>query len=389
MARPRIGLALGSGSARGWAHIGVIDALIEAGIQPDIVCGASIGALVGAAHVAGRLPELRQWAGTATWRTHRAAHRSAPDRRWPHKRPAGDVAFLQGMGIGEPIESYATHYAAVATDMATGREIWLQSGPIHEAVRASIAIPGIFSPARLDDRWLLDGGLSNPIPVSVCRALGADVIIAVNLNGELVGRRFTEPEPPVETKPSRLSGEVVRRMLGQWPCRRRCDASRPRPIEPPPPREARRPGYFDVLATAINIMQDHITRARTGRRAAARDAGATAAQHRPDGVQPRRGGDRRRPRLRRASLADAAALLVEHLPALVAECDKNHGQRLAKAVHHGTGGSLIDKQAGQSPKWSEHDSISPEFPGRELRCCSRCRPPMPRRHWSARSSTRC
>jgi NTE family protein len=146
--------------------------------------------------------------------------------------------------------------------MATGREIWLQSGPIHEAVRASIAIPGIFSPARLDDRWLLDGGLSNPIPVSVCRALGADVIIAVNLNGELVGRRFTEPEPPVETKPSRLSGEVVRRMLGQWPL----PAALRRPSaeadsSPPPPREAA-PGYFDVLATAINIMQDHITRAR-------------------------------------------------------------------------------------------------------------------------------
>lgn len=216
MTRPRIGLALGSGSARGWAHIGVIDSLTEAGIQPDIVCGASMGALVGAAHVAGRLVELRQWAGTATWRT---IARLTDLRLTGGGLMSGRqvMSFLQGMGIGQPIESYATHYAAVATDMATGREIWLQSGPIHEAVRASIAIPGIFSPARLDDRWLLDGGLSNPIPVSVCRALGADVIIAVNLNGELVGRRFTEPEPPVETRPSRLSGEVVRRMLGQWP----------------------------------------------------------------------------------------------------------------------------------------------------------------------------
>jgi len=102
------------------------------------------------------------------------------------------VAFLQGLGIGEPIESYATQYAAVATDMATGREIWLQSGPIHEAIRASIALPGILSPARMHGKWLLDGGLCNPIPVSVCRALGADVIIAVNLNGELLGRRFSE-----------------------------------------------------------------------------------------------------------------------------------------------------------------------------------------------------
>ena len=198
-----------------------------------------MGALVGAAHVAGRLAELRQWAGTATWRT---IARLTDLRLTGGGLMSGRqvTSFLQGMGIGEPIESYATHYAAVATDMATGREIWLQSGPIHEAVRASIAIPGIFSPARLDDRWLLDGGLSNPIPVSVCRALGADVIIAVNLNGELVGRRFTEPEPPVETKPSRLSGEVVRRMLGQWPpCRRRCGVSRPMRMQHRRHREGR------------------------------------------------------------------------------------------------------------------------------------------------------
>ncbi|WP_421995610.1 patatin-like phospholipase family protein [Reyranella sp.] len=266
MTRPRIGLALGSGSARGWAHIGVIEALVAAGIVPDIICGASMGALVGAAHVAGRLPELRQWADAATWRS---------IARLTDLRLTGGglisgrqiVGFLERLGIGAPIESYATHYAAVATDMATGREIWLQSGPINEAVRASIAIPGIFSPARLDGKWLLDGGLSNPIPVSVCRALGADVIIAVNLNGELLGRRFTEPEPPVETQPSRLSGEVVRRVLGQFPARLPSLRRRPANDEAPLVREAPRdtapaPGYFDVLATAINIMQDHITRTR-------------------------------------------------------------------------------------------------------------------------------
>lgn len=257
MTRPRIGLALGSGSARGWAHIGVIDSLTEAGIIPDIVCGASMGALVGAAHVAGKLGELRQWAQSATWRS---------IARLTDLRLSGGglvsgrqvVAFLQGLGISDPIESYATHYAAIATDMATGREVWLQSGPIHEAVRASIALPGILSPARLDGKWLLDGGLSNPIPVSVCRALGADVIIAVNLNGELVGRRFTEPEPPTETRPSKISGEVVRRMLGAWPALRR----KPADAEPPPREVVPSPGYFDVLATAINIMQDHITRTR-------------------------------------------------------------------------------------------------------------------------------
>ncbi|MBV8191827.1 MAG: patatin-like phospholipase family protein [Alphaproteobacteria bacterium] len=259
----RTGLALGSGSARGWAHIGVIDALIGAGIELDIVCGTSMGALVGAAHVAGRLAELRQWAETATWRK---------IARLTDLRLTGGglitgrqvVAFLRDMGIEGPIEEYSTQYAAVATDMATGREIWLQSGPIHEAVRASIAIPGIFSPARLHGKWLLDGGLSNPIPVSVCRALGADVIIAVNLNGELLGRRFTEPEPPEATRPSRISGEVLRRMLAPLPKAMR----RSRQLQVPPagadaPRaDAAAPGYFDVLATAINIMQDHITRTR-------------------------------------------------------------------------------------------------------------------------------
>jgi len=261
MTRPRIGLALGSGSARGWAHIGVIDSLIEAGIEPDIVCGTSMGAIVGAAYVAGRLPELRQWAETMTWRK--------LGRLMDLRLSGGGlisgrqvVAFLQRLGIDGPIESYTTQYAAVATDMATGREIWLQSGPIHEAVRASIALPGILSPARMQGKWLLDGGLSNPIPVSVCRALGADVIIAVNLNGELLGRRFTEPEPPAATVSSRFSVEIVRSVLGQWPAALRRRKASGGPAPEPERERASAPGYFDVLATSINIMQDHITRTR-------------------------------------------------------------------------------------------------------------------------------
>ena len=259
MTPPRVGLALGSGSARGWAHIGVIDALTEAGIAPDIVCGTSMGALVGAAYVAGRLDALRQWADTATWRQ---------IARLTDVRLSGGglisgrqiVVFLRNLGIGEPIESYAARYAAVATDLATGREIWLQSGPIHEAVRASIALPGIFSPVRVGDRWLVDGGLSNPVPVSVCRALGADVIIAVNLNGDLLGRRFSEPEPPTATDSSKVSGEVVRRLLGRLPMPLARKADKPAPQASTDGAPA--PGYFDVLTASINIMQDHITRTR-------------------------------------------------------------------------------------------------------------------------------
>lgn len=256
MARPRIGLALGSGSARGWAHIGVIDALTEAGIVPDVVCGSSMGALVGAAHVAGRLGPLREWAEGATWRK----IAGLTDLRFTGGGLVSGrqiLGFLRNLEISAPIESYPTQYAAVATELATGREIWLQSGPIHEAVRASIALPGILSPVRVDDKWLLDGGLSNPVPVSVCRALGADVIIAVNLNGELLGRRFTEPEPPEVPRPSLVSSEALRRVLGQFPLpgRRTAEGEGVAPGTPPP-------GYFDVLASAINIMQDHITRTR-------------------------------------------------------------------------------------------------------------------------------
>lgn len=257
MARPRIGLALGSGSARGWAHIGVIDALTEAGIAPDVICGSSMGALVGAAHVAGRLGPLKAWAEGATWRK----IAGLTDLRFTGGGLVSGrqiMTFLRDLDISAAIESYGIQYAAVATELSTGREIWLQTGPIHEAVRASIALPGILSPILSNGKWLLDGGLSNPVPVSVCRALGADVIIAVNLNGELLGRRFTEPEPPETPRSSLVSTEALRRVLGQFPLPgRRLAANGETPSTGVAP-----PGYFDVLASAINIMQDHITRTR-------------------------------------------------------------------------------------------------------------------------------
>ena len=260
MPRPRIGLALGSGSARGWAHIGVIDALTEVGIQPDIVCGTSIGALVGAAYVAGRLSDLRQWAEGATWRE----IIGLMDVRFSGGGLIDGkevVEFLRRLGIGEPIESYAKVYAAIATDLATGREIWLQSGPIHEAVRASIALPAIFSPTRINDKWLVDGGLSNPVPVSVCRALGAEVIIAVNLNGDLLGRRFeSERDASVALASTPVSREFLDRVLSHLPAAMREQAAQI--AVQLLPQEPSAPGYFDVLANSINIMQDHITRTR-------------------------------------------------------------------------------------------------------------------------------
>lgn len=259
MPSPRIGLALGSGAARGWSHIGIIDALAEAGIEPDIVCGTSIGALVGATYVAGHLADLRRWAEAATWREIialldiRLSGGGVMDGN-------GVVAWLKEMGVDGAIESYTRRYAAVATDLAAGREVWLQDGPIHEAVRASIALPGLMSPARRNDRWLVDGGLSNPVPVSVCRALGAEVIVAVNLNGDLLGRRFTSSPAPDAPLADNVPNELVSRVLRQLPPALGEQASQI--VRRLLPQRSESPGYFEVLANSINIMQDYVTRAR-------------------------------------------------------------------------------------------------------------------------------
>jgi NTE family protein len=259
MARPKIGLALGSGSARGWSHIGVIEALAEAGFAPDIVCGTSMGAFVGAVHVAGRLADLRQWAEGVNWRE---------IVRFLDLRLLGGglidgreiVGFLRRHGVSGPIEDFATPFAAIATELGTGREMCMTRGPIEEAVRASIALPGIFSPARADHGWLVDGGLVNPVPVSACLALGADVVIAVNLNGDRVGRRGVIVPPDRAAGARSLRRALLERFEAQVPpaLKRQVAGIAPKILPPSPAR----PGYFDVLANSIYIMQDQITRAR-------------------------------------------------------------------------------------------------------------------------------
>jgi NTE family protein len=259
MANPRIGLALGSGAARGWSHIGVIEALAEAGIEPDIVCGCSMGALVGAAHVAGELPALKTFAQSLTWPQ---IARMLDVRLSGGGLIAGQeiVAFLRKLKISAPIASYGKPFAAVATDLESGREIWLREGPIDAAVRASISIPGILSPARHADRWLVDGGLVNPVPVSVCRALGADVVIAVNLNGDIVGRHAMDNHERSSVRTSGAPPEFVQRLVNQMPTawREQASAILPKLVS----SAATSPGYFEVLMTSINVMQDQITRAR-------------------------------------------------------------------------------------------------------------------------------
>lgn len=257
MARSRIGLALGSGSARGWSHIGIIEALGEAGIEPDIVCGTSMGAFVGAAYVAGRLDELKLWVEGVNLREIvrlldlRLLGGGLLDGRQI-------VGFLNRLGVTEPIESYEKRFAAIATDLMTGRELVMKSGPIDQAVRASISLPGIFKPCLVDDCWLVDGGMVNPVPVSACRELGADIVIAVNLNDNRVGRRVRRQKPAENG--DRPRNDLLDRVRGQMPeaIRRPADMMAARLLG----TGNAAPGYFEVLTNSINIMQAQITESR-------------------------------------------------------------------------------------------------------------------------------
>lgn len=251
----KIGLALGGGAARGWAHIGVIKALCEAGIVPDIIAGTSIGAVAGGCYVAGHLEALEDFALELT-----------------RRRVFGYLDFnLSGTGLitgqrlvqrlerhlGDTrIEDLDRRFTAVATELGTGHEHWLSRGRLVDAMRASYALPGIFRPVKIDGRWLFDGALVNPIPVSVCRALGARYVIAVNLNYDISSRgtvvtnpmpepapEFTEAEPePVKGK----NGVAVRRLLQRQLFGKGEDV----------------PGISTVMVDAFNIVQDRIARSR-------------------------------------------------------------------------------------------------------------------------------
>ena len=179
----KIGLALGSGAARGWAHIGVIQALEELGIQIDIVTGSSIGAYVGAAYSSGKLNELSEWVESLTeWQVfalmgvgfYRGGLVSGLK---VFKALEDNFAFSDFADLHKP-------FAAVATDLYSGREVDFLKGSVIEAVRASCAIPGLFPPVCVDNRWLVDGGVVNPVPVILCRMLGADIVFAINLSAD-------------------------------------------------------------------------------------------------------------------------------------------------------------------------------------------------------------
>ena len=255
--QPRIGLALGSGSARGWSHIGVIRALSEMGIEPDIVCGSSIGALVGAALASGRLDALETW----------LRQLSVRDMLKLIDLSLAGGGLIQGNKLAQAfcvfvndvdIETLHPRFGVVATDLDAGRETWFRSGPTLDAVRASIALPGLFPPVQCQGRWLVDGGLVNPVPVSMCRAMGADIVIAVNLNSELTGNKARSEGRETRLALNLPQNELIKKFIDSMaPVKQRVEAILPSSDEDPPI-----PGIFETMTSAIDIMQDRITKSR-------------------------------------------------------------------------------------------------------------------------------
>jgi NTE family protein len=254
--RPVIGLALGGGAARGLAHIGIIRTLIAHGIVPSVVVGTSIGAVVGGAYASGQLDAMEQWARGLQPRN----ILGYLDIRLNGSGLIGGdkLAAQLEAAIGPAlIEELPLKFASVATEVRTGHEIWLTHGRVVDAMRASYALPGIFSPVLVGDRWLVDGALVNPVPVSAARALGAEIVIAANLSSDVFthsttiyahGATVTVPEAVIEPEPPK-------RGLGRL-------FSAERTVKREFFGSGGRPGISSVMVDAFNIMQDRITRAR-------------------------------------------------------------------------------------------------------------------------------
>ena len=253
-ARPSIGLALGGGAARGFAHIGVLRALIANGIVPDVIVGTSIGAVVGGCYAANQMDELESWSRALTVR----GVLSYLDINLSGSGLIRGDQLAKRLNVGladQRIDDLPIRFAAIATEFNTGHEIWLTRGRLAEALRASYALPGIFPPVRIGGRWLVDGALVNPVPVSAARALGARLVIAVNLNADLFGRgtiiasHGSDDEDDAANAAPKSNG--LRGMFTRDRALRRQFLGR-----------RGRPGIPTVMVEAFNVMQDRITRAR-------------------------------------------------------------------------------------------------------------------------------
>ena len=256
--RPSIGLVLGSGAARGFAHIGVIRTLVSHGIVPDIVIGTSMGALVGGCYANNQLDKLEEWANSLTMR--RIIGYLDVRLGGSGLISGGRLANLLQEGIGSTlIEDLPTRFAAIATEVGTGHEVWLTRGSLSLALRASYALPGVFPPVRVGGRWLVDGALVNPVPVSAARAFGARVVIAVNLDADRFSRGATiashgaDPGDGTPLAPDKPDSGLrrLRNMFGaERAFKREFTTGQPRPR------------FSTVMIESFNIMQDRLTRMR-------------------------------------------------------------------------------------------------------------------------------
>lgn len=249
-----IGLALGGGMARGFAHIGVLNVLQRHGIQPSIVTGTSIGAVVGACHLTGKLRTFENWACSLD----RSRILSYLDFR---VRSAGMIggnrlkALMYENFSDMKIEDMPCPFVAIATDLRTGHEVWLRKGNLIEAMTASFALPGVFPPVEYNHRFLVDGALVNPLPVAPAQALGARMTIAVDLNADIFGKAakpgqayqtvagfdlFNDRDVSPEEQKQYASG-MTKRLFK---------------------RQESSPSLFGVMVSALGIMQDRLTRAR-------------------------------------------------------------------------------------------------------------------------------
>ncbi|MEM9013252.1 MAG: patatin-like phospholipase family protein [Pseudomonadota bacterium] len=270
MGRPRIGLALGSGGVRGWCHIGVLRALKEMGIEPDVIAGTSVGAVVGGIFAGGRLDALEAFARGLT----RRKMVSLLDVRLSSGGLLDGREILKvfrAFDLPERIEDLPIPFAAVAADLQNGREIWLREGELLPALRASMALPGVVSPWNVGGRWLVDGGVINPVPISAARACGADVVIAVNPNARLDGA-FWRPE---QGATDQQAGRLVRFILSRDLLARRLlpigamlggllrsEKGEVPEDEEEPQNATKRPQYLDVISTSIDMMTEQIRRTR-------------------------------------------------------------------------------------------------------------------------------
>lgn len=257
---PRIGLALGSGLARGFAHIGVVRALKRHGIVPTIISGTSMGALIGGAYLSNNLDKVEEWA----YSLDKEKVKSYFDFKPSALVGGGGGGLIGGEKLVKlmvenfgdlRVEDMPHPFIAIATDLVTGHEVWMRKGVLVDVMRASFSVPGIFPPVMSGGRWLIDGALVNPVPVSACNAAGARMTIAVNVNGDIIGK----VKHPGDKVPTVMGFDLIGGEGAPPPAE---EAKKQGLMKRVFGREKDHPSVFGVMVSSLNIVQDRLSRSR-------------------------------------------------------------------------------------------------------------------------------